>query len=142
MLGADGPYPLEYEIHELFKVWDKKLVLIADQLFPPYLLPMIEHVLSSFGITLELFLLLFHLRIPTRAWLLTHHQELKDELDKVKEEAQNVVGGLHLLQPLWVPLLFLLVLIDELLMSEVKVEVPDLILDESMRGHCQLSDEI
>jgi hypothetical protein len=50
--------------------------------------------------------------------------------------------GLHLLQPLWVPLLFLLVLVDELLMSEVKVEVPDLILDESMRGNCQLSDEI
>ncbi len=50
--------------------------------------------------------------------------------------------GLHPLQPLWVSLLFLLVLIDELLMSEVKVEVPDLILDESMRGHGQLSDEI
>jgi hypothetical protein len=103
---------------------------------------MIEHVLSPFGITLKLLFLLFHLCITANSWLLTHHQELKDELDEVKEETEDVMRGLHLLQPLWVPLLFLLVLVDELLMSEVKVEVPDLILDESMRGHCQLSDEI
>jgi len=30
LLGADSPDPLEYEIHELIKVWDKKLVLVAD----------------------------------------------------------------------------------------------------------------
>jgi hypothetical protein len=83
LLGADGPNPLEYKIHELFKVWDKKLILIADQLFPPYLLPMIEHVLSPFCITLELLFLLFHLCITASACLLTNHQELKDELDEV-----------------------------------------------------------
>ena len=81
LLGAYCPYPLKYEIHELLKVWDKKIIMVADQLFPPNLLPMIEHVLSPFGITLELLFLLFHLRIPTRAWLLTNHQELKYELD-------------------------------------------------------------
>jgi hypothetical protein len=30
LLRADGPNPLEYKIHELIKVWDKKLVLLAD----------------------------------------------------------------------------------------------------------------
>ena len=30
LLGADGPDPLEYEIDQLIKVRDKKLVLIAD----------------------------------------------------------------------------------------------------------------
>lgn len=142
LLRADRPNPIEYEINELFKVWDKKLILIADNLFPPNLLPMIKHVLPSFGITLELFYLLFHLRIISSTWLLAHHQELKDELNKVQKEAKDEVRGLQLLQPLWVSVLFLLVLIDELLMSEVKVEVPDLILDESMRGQRQVSDKI
>jgi len=102
----------------------------------------IKHALSSLGITLELLFLLFHLHITVRTCLLADHQVLKDELDEVQEKAQDVVRGLHPLQPLWVPLLFLLVLVDELLMRKVKVEVPDLILDEPMRGHCQLSDEI
>jgi hypothetical protein len=83
LLRAYGLNPPENEIHKFFKVWDKKLILIADQLFPPNLLPMIEHFLSSFGITLKLLLLLFHLHIPTRAWLLAHHQELKNELDEI-----------------------------------------------------------
>ena len=30
LLGADSPNPLEYDIDELIKVWDKKLVLVAD----------------------------------------------------------------------------------------------------------------
>jgi hypothetical protein len=102
----------------------------------------IKHALSSLGIALELLFLLFHLHIPACTSLLADHQVLKDELDEVQEEAQDVVSGLHPLQPLWVPLLFLLVLVDELLMREVKVEVPDLILDEPMRGQGQLSDEV
>ena len=103
---------------------------------------MIKHALSSIGIALELFFLFYHLNITACTFLLADHQVLKDELDEVQEEAQDVVRGLHPLQSLWVPLLFLLILVDELLVSEVKVEVPDLILDEPMRGHCQLSDEI